>query len=358
MALLETAYKKGLKPILFQFDPEGVHDLFVNIGELCGRSSIGRGLINSIYGYKGPDISRTVDGITYQTPVLLAAGFDYDGRLTQILGSVGFGGVEVGSVTAYPSQGNEPPRLRRAIGSKSLIVYKGLKNQGVDKVIERLKDRPADDEFVVGISIAMTNAESSATLEGAIDDYVTSFSKLNAAEIGDYYTINISCPNVSGGEGFTDPDRLRLLLEALDGVECRVPRYAKMPISAGWDRLRDLLDLLLEFGFDGAIVGNLNKDYDALEIREEAPEEYRGGLSGLPCRDLSTELIAKTRAHCGPEFTIIGCGGILSAADALEKLDAGADLLQLITGMIFEGPHLMKEIAHRLAEESEPNHSE
>ncbi len=350
MPLMEKAYKSALKPMLFRFDPELVHHHFVNLGESMGRTAAGRRLIAAMYDYRGPDISRTVDGVTYRTPVILAAGFDYNARLTQILASVGFGGVEVGSVTAYPCPGNEPPRLRRAVQSKSLIVYKGLRNEGVDQIIDRLRRRGVQQGLVLGISIAMTNAESSATLEGAVDDYYQSFKKLNEARIGDYYTINISCPNVYGGESFTDPTRLKALLEKLDEVECRVPRYTKMPISLEWEQFRELLDLLQDFGIDGVVVGNLQKDYDELDVRREAPEEYRGGLSGKPCREASTQLIRKTREHCGPEFTIMGCGGVMSPADALEKLDAGADLIQLISGMIFEGPHLMRDIAWAIAE--------
>ncbi len=351
MKLIEQAYKKALKPLLFRFDPEEVHDLFVSLGEAFGRNKTGRQLIAAVYGYRGDDASRTVDGITYETPIVLAAGFDYNARLTQILGSVGFGGVEVGSVTAYPCEGNDPPRLKRAIESKSLVVYKGLRNEGVDRIIERIQTRGVQEGLVLGVSIAMTNAESSATLEGAVSDYHTSFKKLNDANIGDYYTINISCPNVYGGESFTDPDRLETLLTRLSEVDCKVPRYAKMPISIEWSQFRELLDLLTQFDFDGAVIGNLQKDYDKIDVRSEAPEEYRGGLSGKPCRKRSTELIAKTREYCGDDFTIMGCGGVLSPEDAIEKLDAGADLIQLISGMIFEGPHLMRNISRAVADQ-------
>lgn len=350
MDLLKTTYKAALKPLLFRFDPEAVHDVFVDLGERLGQTAAGRLLIASMYGYFGPDISKTVDGITYKTPVILAAGFDYNGRLTRILGSMGFGGVEVGSVTAYPCQGNDPPRLRRAVESESLIVYKGLRNDGVDRIIGRLQTRGVQQGLVLGISIAMTNAESSATLEGAIDDYFRSFDKLNRADIGDYYTINISCPNVYGGESFTDPERLVKLLERLDDVDCRVPRYAKMPINVEWSQFRELLDVLSDFDFHGVIIGNLQKNYDHLKVRSEAPQEYRGGLSGRPCRSRSTELIKRTRDYWGDEPTVMGCGGVMSPADALEKFDAGADLIQLISGMIFEGPHLMRDIARAVAE--------
>ncbi len=348
--MIAKAYRHLLKPILFRFDPEEIHHLFVNVGESLGKTTAGRNLIASLYDYDGPDISRTVDGITYRTPVLLAAGFDYNARLTQILGSMAFGGVEVGSITAFPCPGNEPPRMARAPKSESLIVYKGLRNEGVDRIIERLQSRPTQEGLVLGVSIAMTNAESSATRQGAIDDYRTSLQKLTDAGIGDYYTINISCPNVAGGESFTNPEALRELLAALDEVRVESPRYTKMPISIDQETYLELLDLVREFDFDGVIVGNLQKDYDTLEVREEAPDAYRGGLSGKPCREASTQRIALTRDHCGDDFTIIGCGGILSADDALEKLDAGADLLQLISGMIFEGPHLIGDIAQAIAD--------
>lgn len=347
--MINRAYKHLLKPALFRFDPEEIHHLFVNIGEALGKTKAGQNLIASLYDYDGPDISRTVDGITYRTPVLLAAGFDYNARLTQILGSMAFGGVEVGSITAYPCPGNPTPRLARAPESESLIVYKGLRNEGVDRIIERLQSRPTQEGLVLGISIAMTNAESSATRQGAIDDYRTSLQKLVDANLGDYYTINISCPNVAGGESFTNPDALRELLTALDEVPVDIPRYTKMPISIDEQTYLELLDIVADHGFDGVIVGNLQKDYDTLEVREEAPTNYRGGLSGKPCQQASTERIALTRQHCDDDFTIIGCGGILSPGDALEKLDAGADLLQLISGMIFEGPHLISQIADAIA---------
>ena len=348
--MFRVAYQKLLKPILFCFDPEAVHRLFVRAGELFGSTAAGRWLVGRVYGYRGPDVSRVVDGLHYPVPVVLAAGFDYNGRLTQILRSVGFGGVEVGSVSARPCAGNEPPRLRRAVRSQSLVVYKGLKNDGVDRIIERLQSRDRQPGLVVGVSIAMNNDPETATVEAAIDDYATALERLAQADIGDYYTLNISCPNAHLGENFAHPDRLRRLLARLDTAAVNKPLYAKMPIGLDWDSFRELIDILREHGFSGVIIGNLNKDYASLDFADEAPDAYRGGLSGKPCRELSTELIRMTRAYVGPEFTIIGCGGILSAADALEKLDAGADLLQLITGMIFEGPHLMRDIARALAD--------
>ncbi len=347
--MIKILYKKALKPLLFKTDPEFIHDAFVKMGEHIGYTKAGRALISSMYGYKGRDISKTVDGITYKTPVSLAAGFDYNGQLAHILDCLSFGGEEIGSVTARPCEGNPKPRLKRMVKSKSLVVWKGLKNQGVDRIINRLKSVEKPEGFIWGISIAKTNDSEASTFEGGVDDYHYSLKRLVEENLGDFYTINISCPNVYGGENFAEASRLRGLFEKLSTVQHNKPIYAKMPINTEWEEFNDMLTVLDEFGVHGVVIGNLNKNYADSDFPEEAPEEYRGGLSGKPCFEQSNTLIRKTRQYWGHRFTIIGCGGILSAEAAMTKLDAGADLLQLITGMIFEGPHLMKDICEAYA---------
>ena len=354
---MDFLYKKVLKPVLFLVDPEVIHDLFVKFGELLGKCKVARFVMNRVYGYSDlSDISKVVDGIKYRTPLMLAAGFDYNGRLSRILPSLGFGGEEIGSVTAHPCEGNPKPRLTRLPKSQSIIVNKGLKNEGVEALIVRLKHENAKRlkqgayarDFVMGISIARTNAQCSSDIETGIDDYAYSFRRLNEEGIGDYYTINISCPNAFGGEAFTSPDLLTKLLIRLSGVmtavKCTKPVYVKMPINLPWEKFDELLKVIDFYKLAGVVIGNLNKDYGSLGIRAEAPDEYAGGLSGLPCRALSTDLIVRTRKAYGRRFTIIGVGGIMSVADAREKFDAGADLVQLISGMIFEGPGLIREI--------------
>ncbi len=408
-------YRRILKPILFRFDPEFVHDRFVSLGEFFGRNAFTRVLVGAIYGYRGSDVSKTVDGLQYRTPVLLSAGFDYNGRLSRILPRVGFGGEEVGSVTARPCEGNPKPRLVRLPKSKSIVVNKGLKNDGVDVIIERLKNATASlipplpprhdevshircarstlvagstveaadaitiaapagenspprgacdeteellsprgrgsvesDNFVVGISIARTNDEKSASVQAGIDDYLYSFKRLNEEGVGDYYTVNISCPNAFGGEAFATPELLDQLLSALSSVSCAKPVYVKMPINLAWDKFNALLEIINKHKLQGVVIGNLNKNYNALDFRNEAPADYSGGLSGKPCRELSNELIRKTRQMYSRRFTIIGVGGIMSPEDAVEKFKAGADLIQLITGMIYEGPGLIGKICNRL----------
>jgi dihydroorotate dehydrogenase len=346
---MKMLYKKLLKPILFRLDPERVHDAFIVAGEALGRTGPTRALIRWLYDYRGDDAAVELDGLRYRRPVVLAAGFDYNGRLTRVLPSVAFGGVEVGSVTARPCAGNPKPRMTRLIRSRSILVNKGLRNDGVDRFLERMRKIPPAPDFVIGVSIARTNDEAAASLAGGLDDYYASLRRLVEAGVGDYYTINISCPNVFGGESFAEPRRLRMLLTRLAEVRHDRPMYVKMPINLLWSEFRELLEVIDCSGLQGVVIGNLNKSYDELDFPEDAPAEFRGGLSGAPCFTRSTELIRRTRAEYRNRFTIIGCGGILSADDAMHAFDAGADLVQLITGMIFEGPHLMKEICEAYA---------
>ena len=334
-------YKSVLKPILFRFDPESVHDFFTDAGEWLGSNVLGRALIRLIYGYKGPDISKTVDGITYKTPFLLAAGFDYNARLFRALPQIGLGGEEAGSVTAKPCEGNHKPRLTRLPKSKSILVNKGLRNSGVDAIIKHLKSTPREAGFVLGISIARTNCKETADINAGIADYVYSFRRLNEEGVGDYYTINISCPNAFGGETFATPDLLPRLLTELKKIPCSKPVYIKMPINLPWPTFDALLKIIDMHGMNGVVIGNLNKDYDSLDVPSEAPAVFKGGLSGKPCTHLSTDLIYKTREMYGKRFTIIGVGGVMSPETAMEKFTAGADIIQLVSGLIFEGPGLV-----------------
>jgi dihydroorotate dehydrogenase len=341
-------YHKILKPIFFRFDPELVHDFMTSFGRFLGSFALGRSLTSLVYGYHGKDISKTVDGIFYKTPFLLSAGFDYNGYLGRILPNIGLGGEEIGSITAKPCEGNPKPRLTRIPKSKGIIVNKGLKNDGVDVVLKRVKKYPKSD-FVMGISIAKTNCKDSASIQGAIEDYVYSFRRLNEENVGDYYTLNISCPNAYGGEAFIKADLLEQLLLEIKKIPCKKPIYVKMPINISWEQFDSLLKVIDRFGLNGVIIGNLNKDYSYIDYRSEAPQSYCGGISGKACANLSTELIAKTKQAYGNRFTIIGAGGVMSPETAKQKFDAGADLIMLITGIIYEGPGLVKKLCKSIA---------
>ncbi len=326
-----------------------MHDRMVFLGEAFGKFPLARWLVSLAWGYHGKDISKIIDGVRYERPVLLSAGFDTDGRLSRILSSISFGGEEVGSVTARPCAGNAKPQITRLIRNKSLVVWKGLKNDGAHAISKRLAEKKTTKGFVVGISIAQTNDEKVSDAEAGLLDYYETFKTMNEAGVGDYYTINISCPNTFGGETFATPELLTRLLTRLATVPCAKPRYVKMPINLAWDDFNKLLQIIDKFGYSGVVIGNLNKKYSMLDFPEDAPKEWRGGLSGKPCFELSNELIRRTRAEYGARFTIIGVGGISSPKDAMAKFHAGADLVQLITGMIFEGPGLVGQICKAYA---------
>jgi dihydroorotate dehydrogenase len=344
-------YKKLIKPILFLTNPEKVHNFFVKTGQFLGKTQIGRSFISLFYKYNGKDISKKVDGIFYKTPVLLSAGFDYNGKLTQILSSLSFGGEEVGSVTAKKCLGNKKPRLSRLKNTKSIIVNKGLRNDGVDSIISRLKKKKRINDFVIGISIARTNSLDCDTIELGIEDYFYSLDRLNSSNICDFYTINISCPNAYCGETFTEPKYLEQLFNKLDTLKIKKPVYVKMPISVSNEIFFELIEILSKHNVNGVVIGNLQKNYDFINKLDKKPNTYRGGLSGKPCENRSNYLIKMTKEKWGNRFTIIGCGGIFSYEDAKKKFLAGADLIQLVTGMIYEGPGLIKKICLELEKE-------
>lgn len=351
MNIMDMLYRKA-KPLIFKLSPDNAHSVFIVLGEMMGSNVVTRALIASLYEYRGKDISKVVDGVTYHTPVLLSAGFDADGRLTRILKHLSFGGEEIGSVTAYPCEGNPRPRMTRLVRNKSMIVYKGLRNRGVDALINRLTHTPRTPGYVIGISIARTNRKESCTnIEEGINDFAVSFQKLNEAHVGDYYTINISCPNAFSGEAFTEPKHLDSLLSRLMSIPSKKPIYLKMPIHLSMPEFEALLRIADKHGVHGVICGNLNKNYDELDYPEDAPKEFRGGLSGKPCFKRSNALIRRTKELYGNRFTIIGTGGILSPEDAMEKFHSGADLVQMISGMIFTSPSLMGQICTMVEKE-------
>lgn len=377
MRISDILYRYIVRPVLFRFNPDFIHEAIIDFGEFLGRFAFTRGLVALFYDYRGPDISKTLDGIRYERPVLLSAGFDSNGRLTRLLKSVSFGGEEIGSTTAEPCEGNPPPRQTRLIRNYSIIVNKGLRNQGVEALIERLKRTPRTPDYVIGISIARTNSKASCIdVEAGIVDFVYSYKRLNEENIGDYYTINISCPNTFDGDSFADPALLGRLLAAYKAIPSKKPLYLKMPISYGegrdftWEEFKKLCEIADAYGVHGLIIGNLSKNYRALDFPEDVVKKniatqpglysgksaptFRGGLSGKPCFTLSTELLRKTREAYGRRFTLIGVGGILSTEDAMAKFDAGADLVMLVSGMIFSTPGIVRNICYAYAKRLRP----
>lgn len=335
-------YKKALKPVFFQQDPEAVHNRILKMGRIFGSSALARGLFKAAFSYTHLALKQTVFGIDFANPVGLSAGFDKDADLINFLPSFGFGFLTIGSVTLNPYEGNAPPRLYRLPKSEAIVVNFGLKNISTKLVNERLQASRSQAPIVV--SIAKTNSQATCDDESGVLDYVGSFQQITTQEKVVMIEINISCPNTFGGEPFTTPERLEKLLQALDEVPCSKPVVVKMPINLAWPEFQALLDVILGHRVAGVTVGNLNKDRASDKIHDQIPAGLKGGISGKPTYDLCNELISKTYQYCGDKLVIIGVGGIFSAKDAYEKIKRGASLVELITGMIYEGPQLIGEI--------------
>lgn len=338
-----SVYRHVVKPVFFRMDPERVHDRTVRLGRTLGALAPVRAVMRTLWRYDDPILTSTVAGITFPNTVGLAAGFDKNAQLASVLPDVGFGFAELGSFTGRPCPGNPGTRLWRLPKSESLVVYYGLKNDGADAISARL--RGVSFRFPVGISAAKTNSRDVTGVQEGIDDYVHVIERFRG--IGDYITVNISCPNVYGGEPFTEPDRLDRLLSAVDGVADK-PVFVKFAVDLSATHLDELIAVARTHRVTGFVCSNLTKDRSNHRIIEtEVPD--KGGISGRAVRDLSDGQIRHVYRATGGTMPIIGVGGIFGAEDAYRKIRAGASLVQLITGMIYRGPQLIGEINHGLA---------
>jgi len=337
--LFRLFYKNILKPLLFLFDPENIHDRMIALGERLGHSRSTQKLTARLLNYQNPSLRQTIAGIFFKNPIGLAAGFDKDAHLTQILPSVGFGFAEIGSITEHASPGNAKPRLWRLKKSQSLLVHYGLKNDGGETIAKRLEEFPC--AIPIGTSIAKTNCPVTVGLEAGIADYVACFKRFVA--IGDYFTINISCPNAYGGQPFTDAKSFHALMQEIDIIPSAKPIFIKLSPDMSLEQVGAIVTCSEHHRVHGFIISNLTKNRSN-PLLEEKNIPAVGGMSGKIVENLANELIAYVWKKTGGKKIIIGCGGIFSAADAYKKIKLGASLLQLITGMIFEGPQLIGQI--------------
>lgn len=340
-------YTRVAKPIFFKRDPEFVHDRVTHLGKLIGRWSLGRAVTKVLLAYAHPALAQDVLGIHFANPVGLTAGFDKNAELTDILPSIGFGFAEIGSVTGERCEGNPKPRLWRLPESKGLVVWYGLKNDGCETIAERLKYK----KFIIplGVSVAKTNCRETADVEAGIADYAKAFAIMEP--VAGYITVNISCPNTYGGEPFVSPELLERLLARLDQLATVKPVFLKMPCDLSMDELDALMDVAARHRVDGLILSNLTKKRDRQEIASHEIQDIdKGGISGKPVSAASNALIAYAYKKAGKRFVIIGVGGIFTAEDAYEKICQGAGLVQLATGMIFEGPQVIGKINRGLVE--------
>jgi dihydroorotate dehydrogenase len=341
--IIHATYAGILKPIFFKFDPEYVHDRMVGMGMVLGSHRLFRGMTRFMFGYSDLRLEQTILGMKCHNPVGLAAGFDKNAELTDILPSVGFGLVEVGSITGYPCPGNPKPRLWRLPASRGLLVYYGLKNNGCETISKRLAQKQVMKKSgtVLGTSVAMTNCAENADIDTAIQDYVKAFKAF--ITIGDYFTLNISCPNAQGGQPFIKPDALERLLAAIDPLETKKPIFVKLSADMSSAEADAVLDVIRKHRVHGIITVNLTKKRDNPKIIEKNISIH-GGISGKPVQESSDNLLAHIYKREGKRFVLVGVGGIFSAEDAYKKIRLGASCVQMITGMIFEGPQVVSDI--------------
>ena len=343
--ILRFFYKHIIKPIFFIQDPEKVHDKMIKLGILLGSNFITRKMTGLFFKYSHPILEQEILDIKFNNPVGLSAGFDKDANLTQIIPETGFGFEEVGSITGERCEGNPKPRLWRLKKSKALVVYYGLKNEGAEKISERLKAK----KFKIPIftSVAKTNCKETVDIDNGIKDYVKAYSLMK--NIGDISVINISCPNAYDGQPFHDKENLNLLIEEIKKVKTKKPIFIKISPDLSKKQIDDIISISFKYKISGVTCSNLTKNRENKKIIDKKIPKV-GGISGKPIEDLSNELIKYIYKKSKGKLVIIGVGGIFSAEDAYKKIRLGASLVQLITGMIYNGPQTISEINQGLAE--------
>lgn len=335
--IIEVLYRFVIKPILFRQDPEDAHNHACRLGILLGKRKSTKYLIRILFNYQNSILEQRILGIHFQNPIGLGGGFDKNAELTDIIPEVGFGFMEVGSITAKACEGNPKPRLWRLPQLQSLRVWYGLKNDGAETIWERLSKKRFS--IPLGINIAKTNNKETTETEAGIKDYLETYKQF--LQIGDYDVINISCPNSFGGEAFTDPEKLEKLLKALSAFPKIKPVFIKLSPDLSPSIVDQILEIATLHDIDGFICTNLVKKIEKT-LAEGIPGQ--GGLSGKLSNEKSTALISYIYKKTKGSFVIIGLGGVFNAEDAYKKIKAGASLIQLITGMIYKGPQRISQI--------------
>jgi dihydroorotate dehydrogenase (fumarate) len=345
-------YVRITKPILFLFPADNVHDFIARAGIITQNIPILPSVLKKIWRYDNPRLEQNILNIKFKNPIGLSAGFDKEVRLPKLMNTIGFGIEEVGSITAEEYKGNKKPWYSRLKHTKSILVNSGLKSSGVEAITKRAEkiSKSTYQSIVINASVARTNFQDDHTLQQSIDDYCTSLTKLEQSKWPKMYTINISCPNTKGGEPFNNPENLKKLLKSIDNLKLTRPVFLKLPIDLGWAKTEPLIKVAVKSSLQGLTIGNLSKDRTLVSDKDNLSPNQKGNLSGKPCWQASNELLARTYKSYGDRFVLIGVGGVFSSKDAYTKIKLGATFVELITGLIFNGPSLIGSINHDIIE--------
>jgi len=331
-----TMYKSIIRPLLFKYDPEKVHHFTFKSIRLLSGIGLTK-LLKPVFNIEDKRLERTVFGLKFKNPVGLAAGFDKDAKLFQELSDFGFGFVEIGTLTPKPQDGNPKKRLFRLKEDQAIINRMGFNNGGVDEAVKRLKK---NKNVLIGGNIGKNKITPN---EEAFEDYKVCFNAL--FDYVDYFVVNVSSPNTPNLRALQDKEPLTKLLTGLQQLNVnkqrQKPILLKIAPDLTNDQLLDIIEIVNTTNIAGVIATNTTISREGLT--SETKSEM-GGLSGKPLRSRSTEVIRFLSEKSNNAFPIIGVGGIHTKEDAIEKLEAGASLVQLYTGFIYEGPQLIKKI--------------
>jgi len=326
-------YKLLVRPLLFSFDPEWVHYFTLNALRLLNKIPFSSWLFRKIYSYKNSSLEKELFGIKFKNPVGLAAGFDKNGKYIKEMSNLGFGFIEIGTITPKPQPGNPKKRLFRVQNDLAIINRLGINNDGNILCAERLKKNNSD--VVIGGNIGKNTTTSN---EKADTDYIQNFEILH--QYVDYFVLNVSCPNVSNFTKLQDVEFLKKLIPQLKKINSTKPKkkpiLIKISPDLNQDQLDETIDLILSENLDGIIATNTTTSRNNLKTNKSKIEKIgNGGLSGEPLKNKSTEVIRYISKKTNGNLPIIGVGGIMNPKDALDKIKAGADLIQLYTGFIY-----------------------
>jgi dihydroorotate dehydrogenase len=335
-----------VRKILFKIDPEAVHHMVMARLAWAYRIPPFRSILKGLYRIEDPKLERTLWGIRFPNPVGLGAGFDKDAKYTDSLACLGFGFVEIGTVTPRPQPGNPQPRLFRLPADSALINRMGFNNGGAEAAAQRLSNRK--ERLIIGGNIGKNKDTAN---EEAINDYIACLKALY--DVVDYFVVNVSSPNTPGLRALQDKGPLTEILSRLAALNISLGKPKPLLLKIAPDltdgQLDDIISIVKETGIDGIVATNTTIDRSGLATTKEAVDNIgAGGLSGKPLRQRATEVIRYLHKNSNGTIPLIAVGGIFTADDALEKLQAGASLVQVYTGFIYEGPGIASNICKGL----------
>lgn len=339
-------YKALIRPLLFQLNPERAHHFTFGLLQAFTSLPGVKTLLRLLFRVRDPRLERKILGLTFPNPIGLAAGFDKDARLIDAMACFGFGFIEIGTLTPRPQSGNDKPRLFRLPADQALINRMGFNNDGVTAAVERLRNRTSS--VIVGGNIGKNKTTPN---DQAQEDYALCMEALYPYV--DYFVVNVSSPNTPGLRELQEKEPLKKLLLRVKAIsqskDKHKPVLLKIAPDLTKEQLDDVVDILKATATDGIIATNTTISREGLSTGQaEVATIGAGGLSGRPVRHRSTEIIRYLREKLGKDYPIIGVGGIMTPEDAVEKLEAGADLAQIYTGFVYEGPGFVRRINERL----------